>query len=417
LVPHRSIHDLAAAQAVRRLQGSGERPVRLAVSRAIAEFYRQTRRQNPMSGWLWQSVLPKSIVAYRFNYLFNCKWFELREPPMNWLVYVCLVVATAVSGYAQTPKEPPKYPAQLTIAVVTDAGDPVQKVTVAASTFDHWVPGEGFEKDINATRRATTDEDGKAVIEMPSIDGRFGIGVVETKGYYRDRGIWDYRFKEVKEGKWQPWNPTIKIVFKPILNPIPMYAKKLGELPYALDVPKVGEPVGFDLMNGDWVAPYGTGATSDLIFTFREEIPYKAMDKPFAATLKVSFSNPLDGIQSAPAPLNEGSALRLPRFAPEEGYASELVKRTERPAQDKPINPGIREDQNYFVRVRTVLDDKGKIKSAHYGKITGDIKFWANRGMQFIYCLNPTSLHRNVEFDPKRNLFTHLPSSQRVFDP
>lgn len=328
-----------------------------------------------------------------------------------------LAAACSVTVHAQTPQYSTRYPARFTVKVVTDGGDPVENAVVAASTFDHWVPGEGFGKDVNITTPAPTDKDGLATIEMQSMDGRFGVGVREQEGFYRDRGIWDYRLKEVKDGKWQPWNPPIEIVFKPILNPIPMFARKLGEAPATVDIPVVGEPVGFDLMKGDWVAPHGAGVTADLVFTLTEEVPFQSVDKPFAATLEVSFSNPLDGIQSVLAPLNEGSELRLPRYAPGDGYEEKLIKRIGRPAEDKPINAGTREDQNYFFRVRTIVDENGKIKSAQYGKIIGDLRFWGNRRIRFAYCLNPTSLDRNMEFDPKRNLFTNLPSSQRVLEP
>ncbi|HEY5812161.1 MAG TPA: hypothetical protein VIT23_05880 [Terrimicrobiaceae bacterium] len=334
---------------------------------------------------------------------------------MKSVYYYLIAMALAIGVNAQT-HSPQKYPAQLTIKVVTDESSPVQDVTVGASTFGHWVQGEGFGRDIHATATAKTDKDGIAQIDLASMDGDFGVSVREAKGYYHDLGR-GYRFKETKDGKWLPWNPMVNIVFKPIINPIPMFAKKLGELPHGLKLPEVGKPVGFDLMKGDWVAPYGFGTTPDLVFTFTEQIPYEVVDKPFAATLKVSFTNPLDGIQSVFAPFNEGSVLRLPRFAPEEGYMPELTKQIGSPGKDKPLNTGIREDQNYFIRVRTVLDDTGKIKSANYGKILGDIKFWGNRGAQFIYCLNPTSLDRNMEFDPKRNLFTNLPLSQRVLTP
>jgi hypothetical protein len=339
----------------------------------------------------------------------------------TWICPLLLVALCAASSYAQTPKQSPKYPAQLTIKVVTDEGVPVENVVVGASTFDHWVPGEGFGKDVNVTTTARTDKDGLAVIEAQSLDGRFGIGITEQSGFYRDRGIWDYRLKEVKDGKWHPWNPVIEVVFKPILNPIPMFAKKVGEMPTPLELPDTHKPVGFDLMKGDWVAPYGKGIDADLVFTLVEKVPFTEADKPFASTLIISFSNPLDGIQSVLAPLNEGSALRLPRSAPEAGYMPKLEKQFGRPSEDKPIESGIREDQNYFVRVRTVVDEKGKIKSAFYGKILGDIScdvINSKTGyIQFTYCLNPTSLDRNMEFDPKRNLFPNLPSSQRVLEP
>jgi hypothetical protein len=335
----------------------------------------------------------------------------------TWICSILFAALCAASCYAQTPQQSPKYPAKLTIKVVTDEGAPVENANVSASTFDHWVPGEGFGKDVNTTTTARTDKDGLAVIEAQSLDGRFGVGVMEQSGFYRDRGIWDYRLKEVKDGKWYPWNPTIEVVFKPIINPIPMFAKKLGDAPYTLEIPLIGQPIGFDLMKGDWVAPHGSGVTSDLVFKFSEEIAYQSVDRPFAASLEISFSNPLDGIQSVLAPLDQGSELRLPRSVPEDGYQSNLLKQIGRPAADKPIDAGTREDQNYFIRVRTVVDEDGRIKSAYYGKLVGDVRFWGNRRVKFTYCLNPTSMDRNMEFDPKRNVFGNLPSSQRVLEP
>ena len=65
---------------------------------------------------------------------------------------------------------------------------------------------------------------------------------------------------------------------------------------------------------------------------------------------------------------------------------------------------------NYYFRVRTKVDDGGNIVSAYYGKIYGDF-------MQFSYYLNPTPNSRNVEFDPKRNLMTHLKFDEGVSAP
>jgi hypothetical protein len=57
-----------------------------------------------------------------------------------------------------------------------------------------------------------------------------------------------------------------------------------------------------------------------------------------------------------------------------------------------------------------VVDATGKIISANYGKIYGDF-------MNFSYYLNPTPNDRNVEFDPKRNLFTKLKTEEQVMAP
>jgi hypothetical protein len=76
----------------------------------------------------------------------------------------------------------------------------------------------------------------------------------------------------------------------------------------------------------------------------------------------------------------------------------------------------------YFIRVRTVLGENGNVKSALYGKIRGDFRFYAGTkapqaGMGFDYYLNPTPNDRNLEFDPKRNLMTNLKPLEGVEAP
>jgi hypothetical protein len=310
--------------------------------------------------------------------------------------------------------------AQITFRVTDDVGNPVTGATIDMSTFHHWQPGEGFGKDISETFTGVTDEKGLVTISGSSLMGDFSYGPREKGGYYRGGGG-SFQFKERREGRWEPWNPAVQIVMKRVVNPIPMYARRMGQMPKALELPAKNKSIGFDLMRADWIAPYGTGSTADLAFTLTEEVPFIDVAKPFASTLTVTFSNPLDGIQSVLTLLNQASALRLPRIAPEDGYVSKLEKRFGRPAENKTLDTGVREDQNYFIRVRTVTDANGEIKSAYYGKIIGDISCDVVNSktgyIQFTYCLNPTSLDRNMEFDPKRNLFGDLPSSERVRTP
>ena len=167
-------------------------------------------------------------------------------------------------------------------------------------------------------------------------------------------------------------------------------------------------------MVGDWVAPHGKGKSSDLIFTLKELVPFNGSTQPFDYVLVVTFANEGDGIRSV---LAENSALRTPRYAPEGGYEPKFEKQMAIFTEGKPMKYDMREDQNYFFRVRTVLDEQGRIKSALYGKISGDIKFGVNRVLRFNYYLNPTSLDRNLEFDPQRNLFTRLRSLEEINEP
>lgn len=332
---------------------------------------------------------------------------------------LALLLLAIECSSAQQPPVPGKAQAQVTFHVVTDEGKPVSNVDVTASTFLRWQPGEGFGKDIYQDIKGRTDKDGNTTIIFASQRGDINYGIHDMPGYYSTRNL-EYQFKEIKGGKWQPWNPTLELVLKPIINPIPMYGRKIGEDKF-LSLPQKGRPIGFDLMAGDWVAPYGKGDVSDLIFELTEKVAFVSAEKPFDVTLTVGFSNKGDGILSVMASPNHGSELLLPRYAPEDGYESTLVKQIGRPAEGKPIHSGSREGQNYFFRVRTVLDEKGKVKSALYGKILGnvvcDVINSKNGFIQFAYCLNPNPNDRNMEFDPKRNLAGHLPFDARVTKP
>lgn len=74
----------------------------------------------------------------------------------------------------------------------------------------------------------------------------------------------------------------------------------------------------------------------------------------------------------------------------------------------------------YLYRVRTVLDDKGQVKSAWHGKIDGELEWDASNfptaQVTFTYYLNPDGTP-NLEFDRKRNLFADLPDENMVGNP
>jgi hypothetical protein len=239
--------------------------------------------------------------------------------------------------------------------------------------------------------------------------------VRDVSGYYSTVG--NYQFTNAIDGKWQPWNPIIDMVVKPILNPIPMYARAVGAIPNILKLPQQNTSIGFDLEAADFVIPYGKGTVPDFIFTLTTKVPFVSYGQPFDISLNLSFSNKGDGIQSVIAPLRQGCDFRLPRYAPESGYQPTLVQETAIFSNGKSLNTQFNENQNYFFRVRTLLDEQGNVKSALYGKISGPIQFRKNGRLQFTYYLNPTPNDRNMEFDPKKNLFTNLPILEQVTAP
>jgi hypothetical protein len=209
----------------------------------------------------------------------------------------------------------------------------------------------------------------------------FGI---DKEGYYGTRSSCDLGIPyDAKK-----WNPAVTILIKKVGKPIAMYAKKYV---MGLKLPEYNKQIGYDLMIGDWVGPYGKGINSDILFTENHA------DEKSGYTFTIGFPKEGDGLQEFTLPDREiGSGLRSPHEAPVDGYQSKH-EQTQMPDPNR----------NYFFRVRTAKDHEGNIVSAHYGKIYGDF-------MQFTYYLNPTPNDRNIEFDPKQNLLGGLQSFEQV---
>ena len=259
--------------------------------------------------------------------------------------------------------------------------------------------GMGFDYGRDATTiSGVTNHDGEFCATAPTV-GCITYGA-DKSGYYGTVGKpYEYR-GDPTNGRWQPWNPTLTVVLKKIINPVPMYAKRVN-----LGMPVFDKTVGFDLMEGDWVVPHGRGKVSDFVFLAELQ---KRSDEDYNYRLTLTFSNPADGIQSFDAVSRYGSELRSPHQAPDKGYGGKWVQVQIR----KPGSAGENtrdENRNYVYRVRSNTDKNGNITGAVYGKIYGDF-------MNFVYYLNPDGT-RNVEFDPKRNLFKNLNQDEEVRQP
>jgi hypothetical protein len=205
------------------------------------------------------------------------------------------------------------------------------------------------------------------------------------------------------------------LLLKKIGKPIPMYARNAQ-----IEIPEINKPIGFDLVEYDWVAPYGKGKQSDLIFTAQRRWVSR---QDFDSSLKIAFANSGDGLIPVATPLNQGSELRMPATAPADDYISEISKSlSHTPANGWKDNEREgNKEQNYYFRVRTVLDEKGSVKSALYGKIYNDFALdpinSKTMTILFTYYLNPKLNSRNVEFDPKQNLSKDLKMLEGVNAP
>jgi hypothetical protein len=226
----------------------------------------------------------------------------------------------------------------------------------------------------------------------------------KMNGFYSARG--EYIFTpgamkgapaEWKARRWEPWNPIVEIALKRKGPLLPMYAKRIS----TIELPKPAREIGYDFERGDWVAPQGKGKTADLIFTGSGDVAKSSY------RLQWTFSNPGDGICVVPQDQGLRNELKSPKEARADGYAPSLEINSE--SRVIGANGSIGERPACFLfRVRTVLDEKGTVLSAHYGKLYPE-------QLNVVYYLNPQPNSRSLEYDPARNLFGKLPG-ERIND-
>ena len=201
-------------------------------------------------------------------------------------------------------------------------------------------------------------------------------------------------------------------MMKKIGTPVPMYAVAR----WTITLPEAEGSLGFDLEKLDWVTPHGAGVVSDLVFKQEKKIDNVLGS---SATLRIGFSNPADGLIPLYELRDAESELKLPRTAPPEGYEAERRLETNWTAS-REHTPLAKPALGYLYRVRTVLDESGRVKSAWYGKIDGEFD-WDPRNfptgqITFTYYLNPDGTP-NLEFDRKKNLFGEMPVENTVRRP
>jgi len=300
----------------------------------------------------------------------------------------CLILLCSCSIEALLPE------GCITIFVVDEDGKAVEGINV----------GIGFEKNTGSGTkgipvRGVTDAKGRFTGKHNTLE------VVQYRaykeGYYESSG--EYRFKNEVAKKWQPWNPELKLVLRKIENPIPMYARQFSKV-----LPATDKDIGCDLIANDWVKPYGEGTHSDIVFRLKKRY---VNDNDYNADLTIKFTGKGDGFITYDLNMYNGSEFKLPRYAPSEGYLKQFERHTFR-------KPGstIQDDRNdnagYVIRVRS-----SSPSTVMYGKIQDDIQISAGgkgtASIGFTYYLNPDHT-RNLEFDPKRNLFTDLKSFEQV---
>lgn len=308
----------------------------------------------------------------------------------SWL-FLCLAI------HAGTGVSLPE--AKLTIKVLDDDGRLLSNMPVHV-----WLSE-------SAIRDGQTDTNGLFVAQGTCTIKDIPISIVK-EGYYNSILRYEYpNYLSITGHKWQPWNPTVTAVVRRIVNPIPMYVKRVET-----SIPSTNRFYGFDLEVGDWIAPDGKGKRDDIQLKVMRSVAGK---RDYTLTVEVTLTNTGDGLKVV-TPIS-GSAFGSPREAPTNGYAINFSKTLGCKPDSGYFNVEVRSGEYFVFRTRTVLDASSNVVSQCYGKIPTGFSvggYLADKiGIRFTYYLNPTPNDRNLEFDPTKNLFRNLSPSEEVREP
>lgn len=316
---------------------------------------------------------------------------------MNSVFRMCVLFLTLPSLTVVHAREWESFPeAMVVVNVVDEDGVPV----AGAITQVH------FEGPQPVVKSGITNENG--VFEARGRTSGVAFCTARKTGFYDSLSVRVNFERDEPNGPWQPPSSFRELVLKRIIDPVPMYARKV-----LLVVPVLDAPVAFDFEVGDWVPPFGKGRVADLIFNVSRR--WKGMDD-FYSSVQISFSNKWDGIQAFDGDSMSGSQLTSPHRAPLSGYQNAWSRVTSVSPTEGRKNWGSVKNRNYIFRVRTKEDDRGTLEEANYGKIYGDIVYGgeASEKMEIIfsYYFNPAVNSRSLEFDPMKNL-----AGQRINKP
>ncbi len=304
------------------------------------------------------------------------------------------------------------YGYEVKVRVVDDAGSPLSGASVAILFVNY---------DGSDVHDGVADSDGKYSAR--------GLGNNSVMIRAKMTGHYPAQIESLARDR----NHDVEVVLPRVLNPVALFAwdTQMGS---AVKFPVQGEWLGFDFEAADWVAPYGKGKAIDILLRFRNEFKgwddriknQEDMERAIAVSkegcvvkkvewsmelfrrnfgkwdgvMEISFPGEREGLIETTKFLNY-SRFKMPHFAPLEGYVPNW-----RYENRSYKSWSARENTGFFLRTRVKVDKQGNIVSANYAKVMGDFRLDAKHScVGFSYYFNPNTNDRNLEFDPKKNLF------------
>ena len=298
-----------------------------------------------------------------------------------------------------------------------ETGMPVKDALVRGtfeSRYPRWVNATEFS-DFSTK----TGVDGRLFFSGETNCGEAGFRIDKSEFHYGAHWI-DVPYEKKRKLPftwWQPDNIVVTVLLQRIERPISLFVKQLFYRGYdsvSSNYFDIGKgKMQFDLIKGSFLSPIGKGEYADICFTRleREDLGIGTnfngrTSLAYRDGMMVEFLGEGNGLVEISSKKTDGIKIRT---APLDGYKADYLVAK---GKDKTVNyfTSSNPDRNFAFRIRTKKDKNGKIVSAYYGKIYGDIDFKKFTSKvpvatpSFMYYLNPKPLDRNLEWDMKTNL-------------
>lgn len=284
--------------------------------------------------------------------------------------------------------------AKIELMLVNDNGVPVSHADVDVFMGMNFRP-KGY------TITGRTDTNGVFVISGKTCGDEIEVNVSKAGFYHTSR---TFRFAEmgreheVKDGRWQPYGETERVILRDIRNPMEMPHEDFWKFKYTKSI---NTWIGYDIKENDFVPPNGKGKVADFEVYIDWDGEWLPTYTGMAA--RIRFTEPFSGYYTCG--VNSDSEFRGPYSA-----LGSLIDQTEAEFYERVIDKGTRREQSRFnpdkcwvVRSRCKVSPDGKLVEANYSVIH-DIAFTCKGGGYGGFCVigafNPTPNDTNLE--PRR---------------
>ena len=278
--------------------------------------------------------------------------------------------------------------AQVSLRVVDDEGAFVPRVKVRVQmgmNFEeksYWIDGE-------------TDENGLFLVEGVTTGNKIAISLSKDGYYNSNRELHFIRMGSehaVKDGKWQPWGKDERILLRKIREQIQPITH--GG-PY--DIPKTNEWVSFDMLERDWVAPFGKGKEADVefLFSWYGKDPLNWERQRFGVRFP---GNPYNGGYLCGTKKESSFPYAFRAATGNTDFHRELFDDMNRGKHRFGMLDGT---SDFVFRIRSVTNRVGRLLSCNYGRfrlLDYGVERTGMGSMMMRYDYNPSSMDTNLEF-------------------